>query len=122
VRGSLYPSAVPLFRRRFAEVVERQLDLFAADHAGDLGAIEAARDEHRRSSVDDEAEVFGDYQDRVDWAAEDLLALRDGFATTLDEDGERDYRRAFARAAARRFPELAAAIRDDRAADEDLGL
>lgn len=113
---------MPLFRRRFADVVERQLDLFAADHAGDLGAIAAARDEHRRAGVGDDAEVFGDYQDRIDWAAEDLLALRDGFATTLDDAGERDYRRAFARAAARRFPELAAVIRDDRAVDEDLGL
>src|SRR5690349_19244542 len=84
-RGSLYASPVSLFRRRFAEVVERQLDLFAADHAGDLGAIEAVRDEHRRASAGDDAEVFGDYQDRIDWAAEDLLALRDGFATTLDE-------------------------------------
>ena len=113
---------MPLFRRRFAEVVERQLDLFAADHAGDLGAIEAARDQHRRAAAGDEAEAFGDYQDRVDWAAEDLLGLRDGFAATLDPDGERGYRRAFARAAARRFPELAAAIRDDREAEEDLGL
>ena len=111
-----------LFRRRFSDLVDRQLDLYARDHRDEIREIVAALDQHRASTSEDAQEAFGDYQDRIDWAAEELLALRDGFAATLDADGERGYRRAFARAAARRFPELAATVRDDRAAEEDLGL
>lgn len=114
---------VPLFRsRRFADLIERQLDLYANDHADALRGIAAARDASRRASADDDPEQFGDYQDQIDWAAEDLTGLRDTYATTLERDAEAAYRKAFAKAAGRRFPELAPAIRADRAAEEDLGL
>ena len=75
-----------LFRRRFSDLVERQLDLFVADHRSEIADLVQALDEHHRASSDDAQEAYGDYQDRVDWAAQDLLALRDAYAATLDDE------------------------------------
>jgi hypothetical protein len=100
-----------LFRRRFADLVDRQLDLFARDHHDEMRQLTAALDAHRDASTDEHAEAFGDYQDRVDWAAQDLLALRDTYARTLDPETAAAYEKAFARGVRRRFPALAAAVR-----------
>jgi hypothetical protein len=100
-----------LFRRRFADLVDRQLDLFARDHRDEMRQLTAALDAHRDASTDEHAEAFGDYQDRVDWAAQDLLALRDTYARTLDPETAAAYDKAFARGVRRRFPALAAAVR-----------
>lgn len=102
-----------LFRRRFSELVERQLDLFTDDHRSELQAIVAALDEHHRSGADEAQSAFGDYQDRVDWAAQDLLALRDGYAATLDEGTAEAYMKAFHRGVRRRFPALARAVESE---------
>jgi hypothetical protein len=100
-----------LFRRRFADLVDRQLDLFARDHHDEIRAIAAALDQHRGSTSEDAQETFGDYQDRVDWAAQDLLRLRDAYAATLEDDAtEAAYAKAFTRGVRRRFPELARAV------------
>jgi hypothetical protein len=99
-----------LFRRRFADLVDRQLDLFARDHHDEIRAIAAALDEHRGSTSDDAQETFGDYQDRIDWAAQDLLRLRDTYAATLDDETAAAYMKAFTRGVRRRFPALARAV------------
>ena len=99
-----------LFRRRFSDLVERQLDLFAADHRTEIAGLVQALDEHHRSTRDDAQETYGDYQDRVDWAAQDLLALRDAYAASLDDDTAEAYGRAFSRCVRRRFPALARAV------------
>ena len=100
-----------LFRRRFSDLVDRQLDLFARDHREEMRQLTAALDAHREASGDDHAEAFGDYQDRVDWAAQDLLALRDTYARTLDPETAAAYDKAFARGVRKRFPALASAVR-----------
>jgi hypothetical protein len=99
-----------LFRRRFSDLVERQLDLFVADHRAEIAGLVQALDEHHRASSDDAQEAYGDYQDRVDWAAQDLLALRDSYASSLDGGNAAAYGRAFSRGVRRRFPALARAV------------
>ena len=49
-----------------------------------------------------------------------LLDVRDAYATTLDEDAEDEYRAAFGRAAAKRFPRLTGLLW--RSGDADRGL
>jgi hypothetical protein len=99
-----------LFRRRFSDLVERQLDLFTAEHRSEIAGLVQALDEHHRASSEDAQEMYGDYQDRVDWAAQDLLALRDAYASTLDDDTAAAYLKAFARGVRRRFPALGRAV------------
>src|SRR4051794_6139017 len=72
--------------RRFSELAARQLDVFVDDHRAEIAALVQALDEHHRASSDDAQEAYGDYQDRVDWAAQDLIALRNAYASTLDDD------------------------------------
>ena len=100
-----------LFRRRFADTISRQLDLFAEDSADMLAACEAAARDYDAAPRDEAEEAYGDYMDQVEWAAEELAALRDAYAQTLDEDAAEKYVDAFDRAAARRFPRLGAAVR-----------
>ncbi len=97
-------------RRRFADLVERQLDMFTADHRSEIAEMVQALDEHHRAARDDAQEAYGDYQDKVDWAAQDLLAIRDAYASTLDDETAEAYSRAFARSVRRRFPPLGRAV------------
>jgi hypothetical protein len=99
-----------LFRRRFLDLVDRQLDLFAQDHREEMRELEAALDAHRGASGDDHAEAFGDYQDRIDWAAQDLIRLRETYARTLDPETAAAYEKAFARGVRKRYPALASAV------------
>ena len=90
-------------RRRFAELVDRQLDLFAADEAELLEEARGAEAAWTKAGRDDAEEAFGDWQLIVDAVAERLLDVRETYAATLEEDAASDYRDAFARAAATRF-------------------
>jgi hypothetical protein len=109
--GSYSRRPVIFRRRRFADAVSRQLDLFARDSADLLTACEQAEETYNRAPRDEAEEAFGDYQDAVEWAAEELVKLRDTYAATLEEDTEADYVAAFDRAAARRFPRLGDVVR-----------
>lgn len=101
-----------LRRNRFGELITRQLQVFAADEADRLERIRALRDLYARSDAEEAEELYGEYADEVDWAAEELEALRDGYAATLDEDTADRYRGEFARAVAKAMPEIAAALGD----------
>jgi hypothetical protein len=105
-----------LFRRRYGDLVDRQLELFVTDHESELAALTGALDAHRTAERDDAEETYGDFQDQVDWLGDDLLAIRDGYMATLDVDAAGDYARAFNRAARRRLPHLAIVIDADEAA------
>ena len=107
---------MPLFRRRFADLVRRQLDLYAAENHHRLELLAADYAAHRAGDDDDLLETYGDFQDSVDLAASELLSLRDTFARSLDPDTVPDYERAFLRAVRSRFPALATAIET-----EDVG-
>ena len=98
-------------KRQFDELIERQLDIFATEHADDLKEIAEARARWRRSDVADSEEAFGDEQDRIEWAAEELETMADAYARTLDEDGAIAYRAALLKRLRKRYPPIADALR-----------
>ena len=92
------------FRRRFADVIARQLDLFTEDESALLAEVREAEQAYTRADRDDAEEAFGDYMDVVESATEALADMRDRFARTLGEDAVDDYAQAFNRAVRRRWP------------------
>lgn len=99
-----------LRRRRFRDLVERQLDLFAADQAALLAEADAAEEAWTRADRQEAEERYGDYQLVVDALAEQLYDLREAYARTLDEPAATGYRAAFDRAARKRFRRFAALL------------
>jgi hypothetical protein len=91
-------------RGRFVDVIERQLDLFADEHAGLIRDTEAALAAYDRSSRDEAENRYGDYLDLVETGTDELLALRDNFAATLDEAPAEEYRELFNRSVRKRIP------------------
>ena len=99
-----------LGRRPFADLVRRQLDLFAADEAALLEEARAADVAWQRAGRDDAEGAYGDWQLIADAIGERLLDLREMYAGTLDEAMGGTYRGTFDRAARRRFPRFAALL------------
>jgi hypothetical protein len=99
-------------RRRFRDLVERQLDLFEREHAGLIRDCEAAEDAYRRAGRDEAEERYGDYLDLVETATEVLAEIRDHYAASLGEDTAEQYEEAFNRAVLRRLPRFALEIED----------
>ena len=94
-----------IFRRRFADVIARQLDVFAEDEAN--GLLEEVREKkalYDRAGREDAEEAYGDYVDVVEAATEALADMRDRFARTLDEQAAEEYESSFNRAVAKRWP------------------
>jgi hypothetical protein len=94
-----------MFRRgQFRDVVQRQLDLFAADEADGL-LVEVAELKRQYDGADreDSEEAYGDYMDAVDGVKDALAEMRDQFAATLDEAAAEEYESAFDNAARRRW-------------------
>jgi len=99
-----------IFRKRFADVVSRQLDLFEREHAGLISDCEAAERAYNRADRDEAEERYGDYVDLVETGTELLADLRDGYASTLDEAAAEEYESAFNRAVLKRLPRFALEI------------
>jgi hypothetical protein len=99
-------------RRRFRDVVERQLDLFEREQAGLIHDVDAAEDTYNRAGREEAEELYGDYLDLVETATEVLAQLRDYYASSLDEDAAEEYEDAFNRAVLRRLPRFALEIED----------
>ncbi len=97
-----------MFRRgRFADVVTRQLDVFAEDEArGLLEEVREAKLVYDQAERDEAEERYGDYMDVVEAATEALADMRWQFASTLDEDTREEYEAAFNRAVQKRWPPL----------------
>ena len=93
-----------IFRRRFADVIARQLDVFAVDEAALLVEVREAEQAYNRTERDEAEEKYGDYVDVVETATEALADMRDRFARTLEEDAAEEYEAAFNRAVKRRWP------------------
>jgi hypothetical protein len=93
-----------LKKRRFSEVIARQLDLFVRDHLELLEECDEAERAYDRAERGEAEERFGDYQELVETGTEILADLRDNFAATLDEDSAEEYEAAFNRAVAKRLP------------------
>ena len=101
-----------IFRRRFADLVSRQLDLFSSEHADLLDDVEVYLRLYNEAPRDEAEERYGDYVDRVDLAAEALAEIRNTYARTLDEHAADEYERTFEKAAAKRFPRIGSALRE----------
>ena len=99
-----------LRRRRFAEVIARQLDLFVRDQLQLLEACDEAERAYERAERDEAEERFGDYQDLVETGTEILADLRDNFASSLDDETAEEYEAEFNRAVAKRLPRFALEI------------
>jgi hypothetical protein len=93
-----------LRKRRFADVIARQLDLFVRDQLELLEACDAAERAYDRSERGEAEERYGDYQDLVETGTEILADLRDNFASTLDDAAAEEYEAAFNLAVTRRLP------------------
>jgi hypothetical protein len=93
------------FRRRpFADVIDRQLDLFEEEHAALLGDAETALAAYNEAPADEAEERYGDFRDLAAEGEELLADLRDAYARTLDEATADAYREAFDREVRRRLP------------------
>jgi hypothetical protein len=99
-----------LRRRRFSEVITRQLDLFVRDQLQLLEACDEAERAYERAERDEAEERFGDYQDLVETGTEILADLRDNFASSLDDETAEEYEAEFNRAVAKRLPRFALEI------------
>jgi hypothetical protein len=97
-----------MFRRsRFADVVARQLDVFALDEEdGLLAEVREAKAVYDRADRDEAEERYGDYVDVIEAATEALADMRWQYASTLDEENAADYETAFNRAVRKRWPPL----------------
>jgi hypothetical protein len=91
-----------LRRGRFGDVISRQLDLFEREQAGLVRECEEAEAAYNRADREDAEQRYGDYQDLVD--------LRDNFASTLGEAEAERYEAEFNRAVAKRLPRFALEI------------
>ena len=96
----------PLRRDRFADLVRRQLDLFAEDDADLLDEAAAAERAYDTADREGAEEAYGDFGLVLDSLAEALAEIRDTYAGTLDEDAAGAYESSFDRAAAKRHPKL----------------
>ena len=93
-------------RRRapFAELVERQLDLFLADEARLLADCDAALRAYDDAPGDEAESRYGDWVDLAETVRDELEAVREAYARTLAAGTADAYRDAFNAAARRRFP------------------
>jgi hypothetical protein len=99
----------PVRRRgRFADLIERQLDLFAEEHGELVEDAEAALRAYDAADRDEAEERYGEFVDVADTGREHLGDLRETFAATLDDDIAEEYRAAFDRRARKRFPTFGA--------------
>jgi hypothetical protein len=99
-----------LRRRRFADLISRQLDLFERDHAGLIRDCVEAERSYTRAPRDEAEERYGDYVDLVETGTETLADLRDHYAVTLDDEAAEEYELEFNRAVAKRLPRFALEI------------
>ena len=111
--GALRGAGVRFRRKgRFSELVERQLDLFAADDAELLAEAAEAEGAWNAAAAEDAEEAYGDYQLVVDAIADRLLDIRESYAHTLDEEAASEYSAAFTREATRRYRRYATLLAD----------
>jgi hypothetical protein len=95
---------------RFAELIERQLDLFEQQDADFLARVDEAERDYDQADRDDAEEVYGRFQELVEHGTEALAEMRDAYAATLDPDAAEDYVAEFNAAVHRRLPRFALEI------------
>lgn len=96
-----------LRKARFADVVRRQLDVFAEDEADGLFAeVRVAKARYDSAERGEAEEAYGDYVDVVEAATEALAEMRWRYLGTLDEAAAEEYEAEFNRAVRKRWPAL----------------
>jgi tRNA G10 N-methylase Trm11 len=93
-----------IFRRRFSDVIARQLDVFAEDEAALIAECREAERAYDRADREEAEARYGDYVDLVETATEALADMRDRYKRTLDESAAEEYEEAFNRAVRKRWP------------------
>jgi hypothetical protein len=91
-------------RRRFADLIARQLDLFEREHADVIAEARERLAAYNRADRDEAEELYGDYVDAVESGTEILADVRWAFVKTLDDDAAEEYEAEFNRAVAKRLP------------------
>ena len=99
-------------RRRFRDVIRRQLEYFEQDDGDLIEDVDNALDRYDRADRDEAEELYGDYQLAIEAATDRLAELRDGYARTLDEDDAEQYVREFNDAVVARWRDLALTIEE----------
>jgi hypothetical protein len=97
-------------RKRFADLIQRQLDLFEREHADVIEEAQERLELYNRAERDEAEELYGDYVDAVETGTELLADIRDAFKRTLDEGIDEEYEAEFNRAVGKRLPRFALEI------------
>jgi hypothetical protein len=90
-------------RRRFADLIARQLDVFAEDAGDVFEEIRHRKELYDRADRDDAEELYGDYVDAIETGTEELAGMRDRFMRTLDDEAAEEYELEFNRAVKKRW-------------------
>ena len=99
-------------RRRFGDVIDRQLDLFEREYRDVIDEAQERLEAYNAAGRDEAEELYGDYVDATETGTEVLADLRDHFASTLDDDAAERYEREFNAAVAKRLPAFALEINE----------
>jgi hypothetical protein len=99
-------------RRRFREVIDRQLLFFEQDDGDLLDDVDRALENYDRADRDDAEELYGDYQLTIEAATDRLAEIRDGYARTLEEHQAERFVREFNEAVVERWRDLALTIEE----------
>jgi len=84
-----------LQRKRFRDVIDRQLALFLEEDSDLLDDVAEALERYNRADRDEAEELYGDYQLAIEAAVERLAELRDTYARTLADDDADRYENEF---------------------------
>jgi hypothetical protein len=95
-------------RRRFASVINAQLQLFEQEHRDVIVDVRERLAAYNNAGRDEAEELYGDYVDAVETGTEILADLRDYYAASV-EDADA-YCAEFNRTVARRLPPFALEI------------
>ena len=91
-------------RGRFVDLVERQIALFEAENQGLIRDTETALNAYNRAPRDEAEERYGDFLDLVETGTDELIELRENYASSLDPDAAEEYRSVFNDAVRRGLP------------------
>jgi hypothetical protein len=107
-----------IFKRRFGELIDRQLDLFEQDNAELFDRVDDAEADYRAAAREEAEERFGDLQEVLAEGTELLIEVRDAYSETLDDETVEEYVAAFDFAVVRRFPQFALELEEESEEDD----
>ena len=99
-------------RKRFGEVIQRQLAFFEEEDGDLLDDVDRALDKYNRADREEAEELYGDYQLAIEAATDRLAEFRDAYARTLDEDDGEQYVQEFNHGVVDRWRALALTIEE----------